>query len=93
MAEGFGLTAVEAMACGKPVIWSDQPAIREATGGIGIPVPVGDVAAIRTAMRQLMENPEEITSLGQEGREYVELNHSWDGVWERYERVIGAVMR
>jgi len=93
MAEGFGLTAVEAMACGKPVIWSDQPAIREATGGIGIPVPVGDVAAIRTAMRQLMENPEEIKSLGQEGREYVELNHSWDGVWERYERVIGAVMR
>ncbi len=93
MAEGFGLTAVEAMACGKPVIWSDQPAIREATGGIGLPVPVGDVTAIRAAMRRLMENPEEVMALGQQGREYVEMNHSWDGVWERYERVLGAVMR
>ena len=93
MAEGFGFTAVEAMACGKPVIWSDQAAIREATGGIGIPVPIGDVAAIRSAMKHLMDNPEEMLELGRRGREYVEENHSWAGVWERYERVIGAVMR
>ena len=93
MAEGFGFTAVEAMACGKPVIWSDQDAIREATGGIGIPVPMGDVSAIRTAMKRLMDNPDEMVELGRRGREYVEENHSWAGVWERYERVIGTVMK
>jgi glycosyltransferase involved in cell wall biosynthesis len=91
MAEGFGFTAVEAMACGKPVIWSDQAAIREATGGIGISVPLGDVTAIRAAMMRLMDDPEERGRLGREGREHVEENHSWDGVWERYERVIAAV--
>ncbi len=92
MAEGFGFTAVEAMACGKPVIWADQAAIREATGGIGIPVPVGDVGAIRSAMMRLMDDPEELEKIGSAGREYVEENHSWNGVWERYERVIATVM-
>ena len=52
MEEGFGFTAVEGMACGKPVIWFDQPAIREATGGIGVPVPRGDVDAMRDALSQ-----------------------------------------
>jgi len=93
MAEGFGFTAVEAMACGKPVIWTDQPAIREATGGIGIPVAPQDVEGIRSGMKRLMDNPDERAEMGRAGREWVEQNHSWDGVWERYERVLGSVIR
>ena len=92
IAEGFGLTAVEAMSCGKPVIWSEQPAIREATGGIGIAVPPGDVDALRKAMMHLMDNPDERESLGQMGREWVEQNRSWDGVWTLYERVLASAM-
>jgi len=90
MAEGFGFTAVEAMSCGKPVIWSDQPAIREATGGIGLSVPPGDVDALRKAMMHLMDNPGEREELGQLGRDWVEQNHSWDGVWAQYERVLAT---
>ena len=93
MAEGFGFTAVEAMACGKPVIWTDQPAIREATGGIGIAVAPGDVDELRTAMRRLMDSPEERLELGSRGREWVEDNHGWPGVWERYERVLATATR
>jgi glycosyltransferase involved in cell wall biosynthesis len=93
MAEGFGFTAVEAMACGKPVIWTDQPAIREATGGIGIAVAPEDVDGIRTAMKRLMDDPDERAAMGRAGREWVESNHSWDGVWERYERVLGSIAR
>jgi glycosyltransferase involved in cell wall biosynthesis len=92
MAEGFGFTAVEAMACGKPVIWSDQPAIREATGGIGMAVPPGDVEALRTAMLHLMDDPAERVRLGEAGREWVEQNHSWDGVWTQYERVLSTAL-
>jgi glycosyltransferase involved in cell wall biosynthesis len=93
MAEGFGFTAVEAMACGKPVIWSDQPAIREATGGIGIPVGVEDVDALRAAMCTLIDEPETRASLGAAGRDHVESHRSWARVWERYEAVLGDVVR
>lgn len=88
MAEGFGLTAVEAMACGVPVIWADQPGMREATGGIGVPVPVGDVEALRGAMTELMDSPEERRRLGAAGREWVERRYSWEGVWVQYEQVL-----
>ncbi len=90
MAEGFGFTAVEAMACGKPVIWSDQPAIREATGGIGFAVAPGDVTALRASMMTLMDDPELRRSTGAAGRLWVEQNHSWDGVWAQYERVLAT---
>lgn len=93
MAEGFGFTAIEAMACGKPVIWTDQPAIREATGGIGLPVAAEDVAGLRAAMKRLMDSPEERAELGAIGRQWVETNHGWAGVWERYERVLAAAVR
>jgi glycosyltransferase involved in cell wall biosynthesis len=93
MAEGFGFTAVEAMACGRPVIWSDQPAIREATGGIGRAVPVEDVGALRQAMIDLMDDDAARTQIGAEGRSHVEEHRDWDLVWERYEAVLAEVMR
>lgn len=91
MDEGFGFTAVEGMACGKPVIWFDQPAIREATGGNGLPVARGDVLALRAAMMALMDDPARREELGQAGRAYVEANLSWASVWERYEAVLRSM--
>lgn len=93
MAEGFGFTAIEAMACGRPVIWSDQPAIREATGGIGIPVPVEDVDALREAMMNLMDDEVAREAVGAAGRAHVEAHCDWDMVWERYEAVLADVVR
>jgi glycosyltransferase involved in cell wall biosynthesis len=86
--EGFGYTAVEAMACAKPVIYFDQPAIREATGGIGLPVPKGDVDAMRDAMRTLMEDPERRLAIGRAGRTYVESQYAWPHVWSQYEAIL-----
>jgi glycosyltransferase involved in cell wall biosynthesis len=91
MEEGFGFTAVEGMACVKPVIWSDQPAIREATGGIGIGIPMDDAAALKEAMWRLMQNPEERKRLGEEGRAFVEKHYRWENVWAHYETVMAKL--
>jgi len=88
MEEGFGYTAVEAMSCGKPVIWSDQPAVREATGGIGFPVDQGDVEAMRDAMMRLMDDPALRARVGAEGRAFVEERYGWSAVWGRYESLL-----
>ncbi len=91
MEEGFGYTAIEAMACGKPVIWFDQPAVREACGGIGMPVAMGDVDGLRQAMMALMDDSDLRARLGEEGRAFVETHYRWDEVWARYESLLSQV--
>lgn len=48
--EGFGLPVVEALQCGTPVIASDLPVLREASGGAGHFIPCRDLAAWHSAM-------------------------------------------
>ena len=91
MEEGFGYTAIAAMACGKPVIWFDQPAVREACGGIGMPVAMGDVDGLRQAMMALMDDSDLRARLGEEGRAFVETHYRWDEVWARYESLLSQV--
>jgi glycosyltransferase involved in cell wall biosynthesis len=54
--EGFGLPALEAMACGTPVITSNLSALPEVTGDAAILVDPYDVAAIADAMRSLRDS-------------------------------------
>ena len=51
--EGFGLPPVEAMACGCPVVISDQPALLEVAAGAGHVVPMGDVDRLAGALREI----------------------------------------
>jgi glycosyltransferase involved in cell wall biosynthesis len=60
--EGFGLTAVEALACGTPVAACDVPAIREVLGDRAALTDVGDleglIAAAESASRPASDPPD-----------------------------------
>ena len=51
--EGFGLVAVEAMACGKSVICTDVPGLAGIVGDGGIKVPLGDVSGFVNAIQKI----------------------------------------
>lgn len=74
-----GVTVIlEAMAMGKPVICSltrgQVDVVQE--GVTGLYVPVGDAAALRTAMLSLWNDPIRARQMGQNARAYVERHHS-----------------
>jgi len=56
--EGFGLTALEAMACGAPVVAADAGSLPEVVGDAGLLVPTRDVAALRGALGKILDHPE-----------------------------------
>lgn len=55
-AEGFGLPAVEAMACGTPVIAFDNTALPEVIADGGVLVPDGDTGAFAAALDGLISS-------------------------------------
>jgi len=65
--EGFGLPVVEAMACGTPVVATDVPGLREAAGGAATLVPPEDEAALATALRRLIADPDARARARQDG--------------------------
>ncbi|MFN2601966.1 MAG: glycosyltransferase family 4 protein [Gemmatimonadaceae bacterium] len=91
--EGWGISNMEAAACGTPVVASDSPGIRESVidGETGFLVPHGDVAAMADAMRRLAESPSLVESMGKAGRRFAE-GFSWeksaDGTIAHLEEVV-----
>lgn len=80
--EPFGLVAVEAMACGTPVIASDVGGLQFSVvnENTGLLVPPQDVAAFSNAIDRILGNSEWRAELGKSGKRRVMSKFSWDGV-------------
>jgi glycosyltransferase involved in cell wall biosynthesis len=66
--EGFGLPAMEAAACGTPVIGTTSSPLPELLPGGGLFVEPGDVERIAQAMRKLLLDPEARSAMGDQAR-------------------------
>jgi alpha-1,6-mannosyltransferase len=77
--ETFGLIALEAMACGRPIIATHSGALTEIVhADNGILAAPRDSAALAQAVRALYDR--DIGALGRQARRYVETHFSWDTV-------------
>ncbi len=56
--EGFGLTVVEAMQCGAPVIAGNKTSIPEIAGGAALLLDPFDTAALAEAIGRVIDNPD-----------------------------------
>lgn len=91
--EGWGITVIEAAACGTPSIASDSPGLRDSVrdGRTGYLVPHGDIEALATRMLELAESPEQVATLGRQARAHAE-TLSWDAAADATERHLADII-
>lgn len=81
--EGFGLPAVEAMACGTPVLVSSTTSVPEVVADAGVLVHPEDVVAITSCLEKLIEDRamgDRLSTLG--------LKRAQDFSWESTTKVV-----
>jgi glycosyltransferase involved in cell wall biosynthesis len=83
--EGFGLTAVEAMACGKPVVASSVDGLSEVVrdGVTGFLTPSSDASALAGALIKLLEKEDLRKKLGCSARKHAKEHFAYPIFRER----------
>ena len=91
--ESFGLAALEAMACGLPVVATGSGGIPEVVieGETGSLAAVGDIETLARKARELIEDEERRSSFAGTARQRVLERFRWDPVIEQYETAYGQL--
>lgn len=92
--EGWGITNLEAAACGTPSIASDAPGLRESVvdGVTGTLVNHGDTAAWARALRGFATDPFRVERMGAEARHFA-TGFTWERATDETERHLEEVVR
>jgi glycosyltransferase involved in cell wall biosynthesis len=89
--EPYSVTIQEAMASGKPVVAYDIGGNAELLGGTGVIVPPGDVAALESAVRDLLFDERRAVRLGSLARARADAMFDSGRMVDGYARVLNAV--
>jgi alpha-1,6-mannosyltransferase len=91
--ETFGLSALEALASGTPVLTADRGGVAETVthSRAGAHFRSGDRGALVECAAALMSS--DLRDLGARGRGYVEAHHGWDLVFDRLFGIYRDVLR
>src|SRR5262249_61750241 len=91
--ETFGLSALEALASGTPLLSADRGGVAEtvARSGAGKVFASGDPDALAEGAERLLTG--DLRSLGMAGRRYAEAHHRWGVVLDRLFDVYRDILR
>jgi glycosyltransferase involved in cell wall biosynthesis len=84
--EGWGISNLEAAACGTPSVASDAPGLRESVqdGRTGVLVPHGDVGALAEAIGGLLRDHDLRERMGRQARAFSE-GYTWQASSDAFE--------
>ena len=87
--EGFGIVALEALACKTPVITTDIVGISSdlVKEKAGLSIPPKDHEALAESIITLLENAEMRNQMGENGRRLVKASYTWKGIAQMMEKV------
>jgi phosphatidylinositol alpha-1,6-mannosyltransferase len=92
--ETFGISFIEASACGKPVIAGKGGGVEDAVidGETGLLVDPCDIDEIAAAILHLLTDHKLACQMGENGRRKAEQLFSWEKVGERLNKIISEVV-
>lgn len=90
LAEGFGLPALEALACGAPLVTTAGTAMGDLAGDAALLVPAGDAAAIAGALEEVLDDGPALAERRERGLALA-ASHSWEHSAEQHARIYAAV--
>ena len=85
--EGFGFAAIEAMACGVPLISSSGGALPEVIKDTGIIIPPKNVKEIYNSVDFLLSSPKCAKELAEKGLQRANSKFSWTAIAKQLEKV------
>jgi glycosyltransferase involved in cell wall biosynthesis len=90
--EGFGISVLEAMAFGRPVIVTEGAGVYEIVedGREGFVVPIRSLEKIAEALTYLYENQAEVRRMGRNARIKAE-EYEWGKIKKRYEELYASI--
>jgi glycosyltransferase involved in cell wall biosynthesis len=91
--EGWGISIMEAAACGTTSVASDSPGLRDSVrdGHTGFLVPHDDIDALADRLRTVLQDPALRDRLGAQARAFAE-QYSWERTADRTESHLESVL-